>query len=73
MKKAKSGTAGGERRELRITLVRSLIGYPQDQRVTVRGLGLGKLNSSVTRRDGPEIRGMINKIGHLVKVEVISK
>jgi large subunit ribosomal protein L30 len=73
MKKAKSDTAGGERRELRITLVRSLIGYPQNQRVTARGLGLGKLNSSVTRRDGPEIRGMINKISHLVKVEVISK
>ncbi len=59
--------------ELRITLVRSLIGYPQNQRITARGLGLRKINSSVVRPDIPEIRGMINKIIHVVKVEVISK
>jgi large subunit ribosomal protein L30 len=59
--------------QLRITLVRSLIGYPDNQRLTARGLGLRKISSSVVRPDNPEIRGMINKITHLVKVEVISK
>jgi large subunit ribosomal protein L30 len=59
--------------ELRVTLVRSLIGYPENQRITARGLGLRKINSSVVRPDNPEIRGMINKIIHVVKVEVISK
>ncbi len=61
------------RGELRVTLVRSLIGYPESQRVTARGLGLRKINSSVVRPDSPEIRGMINKIIHVVKVEVIAK
>jgi large subunit ribosomal protein L30 len=73
MKKATSDKAEGGGRELRVTLVRSLIGYPQNQRVVARGLGLGKINSSVVRPDSPEIRGMINKIVHLVKVEVVSK
>ena len=66
----KKGSGSGE---LRVTLVRSLIGYPENQRVTARGLGLRKINSSVVRPDNPEIRGMINKIIHVVKVEVISK
>ena len=65
--------AGRGRGSLRVTLVRSLIGYPADQRLTARGLGLRKINSSVVRPDSPEIRGMINKIVHVVKVEVISK
>jgi large subunit ribosomal protein L30 len=69
--KAGKKEAGGG--ELRVTLVRSLIGYPENQRVTARGLGLRKINSSVVRPDNPEIRGMINKIIHVVKVEVISK
>lgn len=56
---------------LKITLVRSLIGKPESQRVTVRTLGLGKLQSSVVREDIPQVRGMINKIAHLVKVEKI--
>jgi large subunit ribosomal protein L30 len=71
MKKAKTGRARSEDQMLRVTLRRSLIGYPQDQRVTARGLGLRKINSSVVRRDCPEIRGMINKIIHVVKVEVV--
>ena len=54
---------------LRITLVKSLIGRPQDQRVTVRTLGLRKLNSSVEREDSPQVRGMINKVRHLLRVE----
>lgn len=59
--------------ELRIKLVRSLIGYPQNQREVARGLGLRKLNSTVVRRDNPEIWGMIKKIPHLVNVEVLKK
>ncbi|MCL5290266.1 MAG: 50S ribosomal protein L30 [Eubacteriales bacterium] len=55
--------------KLKITLVRSPIGRPQDQRVTVRTLGLGKLNSSVEQEDSPQIRGMINKVKHLLRVE----
>ncbi len=55
--------------KLKITLIRSLIGKPETQRVTVRTLGLKKLNSSVMQEDNPQIRGMINKVSHLVKVE----
>ena len=58
---------------IKITLVRSLIGYPEDQRQVVRGLGLRKPNSSVVRDDTPSIRGMVRKIPHLVKVEVVTK
>jgi len=59
--------------ELRIKLVRSVVGYPKNQREVVKGLGLRKLNSEVLRKDSPEIRGMINKIPHLLKVEVLEK
>lgn len=59
--------------ELRIKLVRSVIGYPRNQREVVKGLGLRKINSEVLRKDSPEIRGMINKIPHMLKVEVLEK
>ncbi|MBP3400332.1 MAG: 50S ribosomal protein L30, partial [Selenomonadales bacterium] len=52
-------------------LTRSLIGRPQDQRATVRALGLGKINSTVEQEDNAVIRGMIFKVKHLVKVEEI--
>ncbi|HOV80685.1 MAG TPA: 50S ribosomal protein L30 [Bacillota bacterium] len=55
--------------KLKITLVRSLIGRPEDQRVTVRTLGLTRLNKSVIKEDTPQIRGMVNKVSHLLKVE----
>ncbi|ABO48782.1 LSU ribosomal protein L30P [Desulforamulus reducens MI-1] len=55
--------------KLKITLVRSLIGRPEAQRKVVRALGLGKTNSMVEQNDSPIIRGMINKVAHLVKVE----
>jgi large subunit ribosomal protein L30 len=61
------------RGELKITLVRSLIGYPENQRQVARGLGLRKINAWVVRKDGPEIRGMIRKIPHLIEVEVLEK
>ncbi|MDD3654304.1 MAG: 50S ribosomal protein L30 [Desulfotomaculaceae bacterium] len=56
---------------LKITLVRSLIGRPADQQVTVRTLGLTKLNRSIIQEDTPQIRGMINKVTHLLKVEEV--
>lgn len=55
--------------KLEITLVKSLIGRPEKQRITVRTLGLTKLNSKVTHQDNPQIRGMIAKVAHMVKVE----
>ncbi|MFN8676209.1 MAG: 50S ribosomal protein L30 [Thermomicrobiales bacterium] len=58
--------------QLRITLVRSTIGRPSVQGRTVKALGLRKLNSVVVRPDNPSIRGMVNSISHLVKVEELS-
>ena len=55
--------------QLRITLVRSTIGRPSVQGRTVQALGLRKLNSVVVRPNNPSIRGMVNSISHLVKVE----
>lgn len=57
-------------RSLRITLVRSLVGYPERQRQAARGLGLRKIRSSVVRPDTPAIRGQIQTIVHLVTVDV---
>lgn len=57
--------------QLKITLNRSLIGYPKDQRATVRALGLGKIHTSVVQEDCPTLRGMIHKVEHLVKVEEV--
>jgi len=54
--------------KLQITLVRSLIGRPETQRSTVKALGLRKLNQSVVHNDNPAIRGMVNQVGHLLKV-----
>lgn len=55
-------------KQLQITLKRSLIGRPKDQRVTVKTLGLRKLHQTVVQQDTPSIRGMINKVGHLLEV-----
>jgi large subunit ribosomal protein L30 len=57
--------------KLKITLYRSLIGRQEDQRATVKALGLGKTNSSVVQDDSPAIRGMIRKVEHLVRVEEV--
>ena len=55
--------------KLEITLTRSLIGRPKDQRVTVNTLGLRKMHLSVVHNDTPVTRGMINKVAHLVTVK----
>ncbi len=56
-------------KQLRIKLVRSVIGRPQKHREVVKGLGLRRISSQVVRKDCPEIRGMIRKIPHLLEVE----
>lgn len=55
--------------KLRITLKRSLIGHPKDQRRTVWALGLRRVGQSVEHSDSPVVRGMIQKVAHLITVE----
>lgn len=72
VKETKAKTAVAKKapeKQLRIQLVRSVIGRPQKQREVVKGLGLRRINSEVVRKDCPEIRGMINKVPHLIRVE----
>jgi len=71
--KAGARPAKPQKKQLKVRLVRSLIGHPKKQREVVKGLGLRKINSEVTRKDCPEIRGMINKVTHLVEVEELAK
>lgn len=58
---------------LRITLVKSSIGYAQEQKDTVRMLGLTKMWRTVEHTDNPGIRGMIHKVRHLVRVEEVEE
>lgn len=57
--------------KLKVTLTRSLIGYPDTQRKTVTSLGLRKLNSFKVLPDSPAIRGQIFKVKHLVTVDEV--
>lgn len=58
--------------KLEITLKRSTIGRKPDQRKTVAALGLRKLNQTVVHQDNPAIRGMINKVRHLIEVKEVN-
>ena len=58
--------------KLRIKWVKSAIGYSQDQKDTIRSLGLRKLQQTVEHEDQPAIRGMVRKVNHLVKVEEVA-
>jgi large subunit ribosomal protein L30 len=58
--------------KLKVTLVKSAIEFPQDQKDTIRRLGFHRLHESVVHEDTLAIRGMINKVRHLVKVEEAS-
>jgi len=58
-----------QKKTLRVTQVRSPAGRPQDQHATLKGLGLYKMNRTRELQDTPSVRGMINKVHHLVKVE----
>jgi large subunit ribosomal protein L30 len=55
--------------KLKVTQVKSVIGRPEDQKRTIRALGLKKISGSNILPDRPEIRGMINKVRHLVVFE----
>jgi len=55
--------------KLKITLVKSMIGRPEKHRRVLRGMGFRKMNRTVQLEDTPSIRGMINAVSHLVKVE----
>ena len=55
--------------DLKITLVRSHIGKPANQKAVLQGMGLTRMNKSVLLKDTPEVRGMIRKVSHMLKVE----
>jgi len=57
--------------QLKITWTKSCIGRPESQRRIIRSLGLSRLHQSVVHGDTPTIRGMLNKVPHLVKVEEV--
>jgi large subunit ribosomal protein L30 len=58
--------------ELKVTLTKSVIGHPQNQRDTVKALGLKKLHRTVVKSDNAAIRGMIATVSHLVDVEEVN-
>jgi len=55
-------------KKLKVKLIKSLIGQTKKAKGTVKGLGLKRLNSETTLEDTASVRGMINKISHLVKI-----
>ena len=55
--------------KLKVTLVRSGIGRPEKQKATLKGLGLTRMQKTVTLEDTAAVRGMIRKVQHLVRVE----
>jgi large subunit ribosomal protein L30 len=57
--------------KLKIVQIKSVIDRPKDQKLTIEALGLGKPNYSKIHNDTPQVRGMINKVSHLVRVEEI--
>ncbi len=58
--------------KLKVTLIRSGINRPEDQKLTIKGLGLTRMHKSVVLNDTPAIRGMIRKVSHLVTVEPVA-
>jgi len=59
------------KKKLKITQTRSLIGRPQDQRQTMKALGLQRIRHAVMHDDTPQIRGMVKKVIHLIRVEEV--
>ena len=59
--------------KLRITYTKSAIGYNVKQKLTIKALGLRRLQHQVVHEDTPVIRGMINKVSHLVRVEEVAE
>ena len=56
---------------IKVTLVKSMIGRPENHRRVLRGMGLTKVNRTVELKDTPSIRGMVKKVSHLVKMEEV--
>jgi len=70
MAKAKvEASAVQEKSTIKVTLVKSVIGRIESHKATVKGLGLRRMHHSVQVQDTPAIRGMINTVGYLLKVE----
>jgi len=59
----------GSGKSLRVTLIKSAIGFPKDQKATVKALGLRRLHQTVEHADTPALRGMLTKIIHLLKIQ----
>jgi len=59
--------------KVKVTQVRSVIDRPKDQKDTVRRLGLHRIRDTVVKDDRPEIRGMVAKVGHLVRLEEVEE
>ncbi len=57
----------------KVTLVRSKIGWPKDQKATIEALGLNKVGSSKVVEDNAVMNGMLNKVKHLVKIESVNE
>jgi large subunit ribosomal protein L30 len=55
--------------EFKVTLVRSHIGKPANQKAVLNGMGLTRMNKTVILKDTPEVRGMIRKVSHMLRVE----
>jgi large subunit ribosomal protein L30 len=58
-------------KRLKVTQLRSKVGWPPAQRDTLRSLGLKRFGDVVVKEDRPEIRGMVNAVRHLIKVEEV--
>ena len=59
----------GEKKTIKVTQVRSIIGRKPDHVATIRGLGLRRIRHTVVLEDTPSVRGMINKVSYMIKVE----
>jgi large subunit ribosomal protein L30 len=64
--------AKNKEKVLRITLVRSPIGYSERHKATVRALGLRRMHQTVEQVDSPTLRGMLYKVNHLVEIEEVA-
>ncbi len=58
-----------ETKTVRVTLVKSPIGYPEPQKRTVKALGLRRVNHTIEHDDSPIVRGMLKKIIHLIRID----
>lgn len=69
MAEVNTQSTGGK--TLKITWVRSAIGYSKDQKATIKAMGLHRLNETIERPDSPQLRGQIFKVKHLLNVEEV--